>query len=173
MATLGQGLPACTAAPKGGGTPATGRAEASSVCPGRGCVRGGARGGPASPNPRPASSGAAACLTRLGTAIRTAQGRAPGSCPPAGGVESYDYRCDAVCCAGSAAPELDSWNLPDTDQTHPPESFLAVLLGPHPHESRTSTEEEEGRPKEGSSGKGSLEKEDPKTGKSHPRTNSY
>lgn len=89
---------------------------------------------------------AAACCTLPGTAGRTAEARAPGSCPPAGGVKSYGCRCAAVFCAGSAESELDTWNLPDTDQTHPPESFIAVLLGAHPHESRTSTKEEEGRP---------------------------
>lgn len=60
---------------------------------------------------------------------------------PAGGVKSRD----AVRCVGSAASELGAWNLPDPDETPPPERITAVL-GAHPHEGRTSTEEEEGRP---------------------------
>ncbi|KAL1788604.1 39S ribosomal protein L40, mitochondrial [Sigmodon hispidus] len=41
-------------------------------------------------------------------------------------------------CCMLRALRLQSW-IPRICQTHPPESFHAVLLGAHPHESRTFT----------------------------------
>lgn len=105
--TLGQGRQESNAEPTRGGTPAKGLCEASRAC--RGGAASGA--GPCAGPPLRIHTGvfrAEACQTLPGTSGRTAQGRAPGSCPPAGGVKSYGHRCVAVCCAGYAVSELVS-----------------------------------------------------------------
>lgn len=106
--TLGQGLQACTAAPTGSGTPAAGTLRSLPRLPGAGLRRGRGQRRARLSESRTGEFRAAACLTLLGPAGRTAQGRAPGSRPPASGVKSYGYRGDAVCCAGAAAAELVS-----------------------------------------------------------------